>query len=138
MLRKIYFVKGGKPSGDVEFDGKNEEFDSKIEELIDLLNLREEKCEDCDCDCDYNIEEDLDYDPEEDEEDFLEEDSDFNKKILIDRHEIEEKVYEFNFFDEETGELIWSYYGDYDYNVAKNKFVEEYDHLDVTFYLADF
>lgn len=133
--KKIYFVKGGKPSFEFDGDGKNEEFDSKIEELIDLLNLREEKCEDCDCDCDYNIEEDLDYD--EDEE-LLEEDSDFNKKILIDRHEIEEKVYEFNYFDEETGELIWSFYGDYDYNVAKQKFVEEYDHLDVTFYLADF
>lgn len=134
MLKKIYFVKGGKPSFDAEFDGKNEKFDEKIEELIDLLNLNKEKCEDCDCD--YDIEEDLeDYD--EDEE-LLEEDSDFNKKILIDRHEIEEKVYEFNYFDEETGELIWSFYGDYDYNVAKNKFVEEYDHLDVTFYLADF
>ena len=43
------------------------------------------------------------------------------KDILIDRNEIEEKVYEFNFFDEETGELIWSYYGDYDYNVAKTE-----------------
>jgi len=134
MLKKIYFVKGGKPSGDVEFDGKNEEFDSKIEELIDILNLREEKCEDCDCECDYNIEEDLeDYD--EDEEDLLEEDDDFTKDILIDRNQIDDKTYEFNFFDNETEEFIWSYYGSYDYNKAKEKFVEEYDHLDVTFYL---
>lgn len=134
MLKKIYFVKGGKPSLDAEFDGKNEKFDEKIEELIDLLNLREEKCEDCDCECDYNIEEDLeDYD--EDEEDLLEEDDDFTKDILIDRNQIDDKTYEYNFFDNETEEFIWSYYGDYDYNKAKEKFVEEFDHLDVTFYL---
>ena len=119
MIKKVYFMKGNQ----VDL-GKNEEFDNKIEELIKILNLREDKCEeDCDCECDYNIEEDLDYDPEEDEEDYLEEDSDFNKDILIERNQIDEKVYEFHFFDSDTCELVWSFYGNYDFNKAKEKFV---------------
>lgn len=139
MIRRIYFGKGN-PS--FNFEGikdlleeldKKETFDENIDDVIDSLH---KKCEEKKCSC--NIEEDLDDFDEDEYEDLLEEDSDFNKDILIDRNEIEEKVYEFNFFDEETGELIWSFYGDYDYNVAKQKFVEEFDHLDVTFYLADF
>lgn len=137
MIRKIYFGKGN-PS--FNFEGikelleeldKKETYDENIDDAIDSLY---KKCEDNKCSC--KIEEDLDDFDEYEDEDLLEEDSDFTKKILIDRKEIEEKVYEFLFFDEETEEFLWSYYGDYDYNVAKQKFVEEYDHLDVTFYLA--
>lgn len=130
MIKRVYFVKGNPY---IESDSEGKDFSKKVEELF--FSLNKDKCEDCDCDCECDIEEDLeDYD----EDLLVEEDEDFNKKILIDRYEIEEKVYEFNYFDEETGELIWSYYGDYDYNVAKQKFLEEFDHLDVTFYLADF
>lgn len=125
MIKRVYFVKGN-PSIESESDGK--EFSKKVEELF--FSLNEDKCEDCDCECD--IEEDLeDYD-----EDF-EEENDFEKEILIERNLIEDKVYEFNFYDSETSELIWSYYGDYNLNVAKDIFLEEHDHLDVTFYLAE-
>ena len=137
MLKKIYFGKGN-PS--FNFEGikdlleeldKKETFDENIDEVIDSLH---KKCEENKCTC--QIEEDLEDFDEDEYEDLLEEDDDFTKKILIDRIEIEEKVYEFKFLDEETEEFIWSYYGDYDYNVAKQKFVEEFDHLDVKFYLA--
>ena len=132
MIKRVYFVKGN-PSIESESEGKD--FSKKVEELF--FSLNKDKCEDCDCECD--IEEDLeDYDEDDDFDEEFKEDNDFEKEILIERNLIEDKVYEFNYFDEETGELIWSYYGDYDYNVAKQKFLEEFDHLDVTFYRADF
>lgn len=133
MIKRVYFVKGN-PSIESDSDGK--EFSKKIKEL--LFNLNNDKCEDCDCKCD--IEEDLeDYCEDEDlEEDFdWEEEDDTKKGIVIDRSQIEEDVWEFLFFDEETSEFVWSFYGDYDYNEAKDKFLEEFDHLDVKFYLAD-
>lgn len=131
MIKKIYFVKGN-PSIESDLEGKD--FSKKVEELF--FSLNKDKCEDCDCDCD--IEEDLeDFDEEEDILEEFEEDNDFEKEILIERNLIEDKVYEFNFFDSETSELIWSYYGDYNLNVAKDIFLEEHDHLDVKFYLAE-
>ena len=114
-----------------EPSGRLEELKEKIKEI---LEKEEESCcgfcddEECDCDCDI---EDEDFDEK------FEEDNDFEKEILIERNLIEDKVYEFNFFDSETSELIWSYYGDYNLNVAKDIFLEEHDHLDVKFYLAE-
>ena len=136
MIKRIYFVKGN-PSIETEVEGK--EFSKKVEELF--FSLNKEKCEDCDCDCKYDIEEELeDYDDEEDllDEEFEEEEDSFKKNILIKRDQIQEDEYEFNFFDEETEEFIWSFYSsDFNYNEAKEAFLEEFDHLDVTFYLAE-
>lgn len=125
-----------------EPSGRLEELKEKIKEI---LEKEEESCcgfcdeEDCDCDCD--IEEDLeDYDEEEDlfDEEFEEEEDSFKKNILIKRDKIQEDEYEFNFFDEETEEFVWSFYSsDFNYNEAKEAFLEEFDHFDVTFYLAE-
>lgn len=125
MIKRIYFVKGN-PS--IESDSEGKDFSKKVEELF--FSLNKEKCEDCDCECD--IEEDLeDYDEEEEEDSF-------KKNILIKRDQIQEDEYEFNFFDEETEEFIWSFYSsDFNYNEAKEAFLEEFDHLDVKFYLAE-
>lgn len=125
--------------------GRLEELKEKIKEI---LEKEEESCcgfsddEECDCDCD--IEEDLeDYDEDEDfdedfDEEFEEEEDSFKKNILIKRDQIQEDKYEFNFFDEETEEFIWSFYSsDFNYIEAKEAFLEEFDHLDVTFYLAE-
>lgn len=116
-----------------EPSGRLEELKEKIKEI---LEKEEESCcgfcddEECDCLCKCcELDEDL-------EEDFEEED-DTKKGIVIDRSQIEDDVWEFLFFDEETSEFVWAFYGDYDYNEAKDKFLEEFDHLDVTFYLAD-
>lgn len=123
MIRKSIFI--------AEPSGRLEELKEKIKEI---LEKEEESCcgfcddEECDCDCDI---EDEDFDEK------FEEDNDFEKEILIERNLIEDKVYEFNFFDSETSELIWSYYGDYNLNVAKDIFLEEHDHLDVKFYLSE-
>lgn len=109
----------------------------KVEELF--FSLNKEKCEDCDCDCDIDEDLEEDYDEEGDllDEDFEEEDS-FKKNILIKRDQIQEDEYEFNFFDEETEEFVWSFYScDFNFNEAKEAFLEEFDHLDVTFYLAE-
>lgn len=134
MIKRVYFVKGN-PS--IESDSEGKEFNKKVEELF--FSLNEDKCEDCDCD--YDIEEDLeDYDEDEDllEDDFEEEEDSFKKNILIKRDQIQEDEYEFNFFDEETEEFIWSFYSsDFNYNESKEAFLEEFDHLDVTFYLAE-
>ena len=130
MINRVYFVKGN-PS--IESDSESKDFSKKVEELF--FSLNKEKCEDYDCDCD--IEEDLeDY---YEEEDILEEEEDsFKKNILIKRDKIQEDEYEFNFFDEETEEFVWSFYSsDFNYNEAKEAFLEEIDHLDVTFYLAE-
>ena len=129
MIRKVYFVKGN-PS--IESDSEGKDFSKKVEELF--FSLNKDKCEDCDCECD--VEEDLeDYD---EEEDLLEEEDSFKKNILIKRDQIQEDEYEFNFFDEETEEFVWSFYScDFDYNEAKEAFLEEFEHLDVTFYLAE-
>lgn len=133
MIKKIYFVKG---NHSIESDSESKDFSKKVEELF--FSLNEDKCEDCGCDCD--IEEDYD----EDEDEILEDDSEeeeedsFKKNILIKRDQIQEDEYEFNFFDEETEEFIWSFYSCYfNYNKAKEAFLEEFDHLDVTFYLAE-
>lgn len=118
-----------------EPSGRLEELKEKIKEI---LEKEEESCcgfcneedEDCDCLCKCcEIDEDLD-------EDFEERD-DTEKSIIIDRSQIEDDVWEFLFFDDETSEFVWAFYGDYDYNEAKEKFLEEFDHLDVKFYLAD-
>lgn len=122
MSLKIYF-------------NSKEVFDELLEKLREAREeelaeeLEKESEEDCDCNCECCGLEDEDFDWEED---------DFEKKIIIERNQIEEKVYEFNFFYSETSELIWSYYGSYDYNKAKEKFVEEFDHIDTTFYLSEF
>ena len=114
MIKRIYFVKGN-PS--IESDSEGKDFSKKVEELF--FSLNKEKCEDCDCNCDI-------------EEDY------FKKNILIKRDLIQEDEYEFNFFNEETEEFIWSFYSsDFNYNEAKEAFLEEHDHLDVTFYLAE-
>ena len=115
-----------------EPSGRLEELKEKIKEI---LGKKEESCcrfcdedDDEECDCKFDIEETL-----EDEE----EDS-FKKNILIKRDQIQEDEYEFNFFDEETEEFVWSFYSsDFNYNEAKEAFLEEHDHLDVTFYLAE-
>ena len=127
-----------------EPSGRLEELKEKIKEI---LEKEEESCcgfsddEECDCDCKFDIEEDLeDYDEDEDllEDDFEEEEDSFKKNILIKRDQIQEDEYEFNFFDEETEEFVWSFYScDSNYNEAKEAFIEEFDHLDVTFYLAE-
>ena len=134
MIKRVYFVKGN-PS--IESDSEGKEFSKKVEELF--FSLNKDKCEDCDCDCD--IEGDLeDYDEDEDllDEEFEEEEDSFKKNILIKRDQIQEDEYEFNFFDEETEEFVWSFYScDFNYNEAKEAFLEEFDHLDVTFYLAE-
>lgn len=124
-----------------EPSGRLEELKEKIKEI---LEKEEESCcgfsddEECECDCKFDIEEDLeDYDEEEDFDEEFEEENDFKKEILIERNLIEDKIYEYNFFDSETSELIWSYYGDYNLNEAKEAFLEEFDHLDVKFYLAE-
>lgn len=131
MIKRVYFVKGN-PS--IESDSEGKDFSKKVEELF--FSLNKDKCEDCECD----IEEDLeDYDEEEDllDEEFEEEDS-FKKNILIKRDQIQEDEYEFNFFDEETEEFVWSFYSsDFNFNEAKEAFLEEFDHLDVKFYLAE-
>lgn len=123
--------------------GRLEELKEKIKEI---LEKEEESCcgfsdyEECDCDCKFDIDEDLeDYDEEEDfDEKFEEEEDSFKKNILIKRDQIQEDEYEFNFFDEETEEFVWSFYScDFNYNEAKEAFLEEFDHLDVTFYLAE-
>lgn len=125
MIRKVYFVKGN-PS--IESDSEGKDFSKKVEELF--FSLNKEECEDCDCECD--IEEDIL------EDDFEEEEDSFKKNILIKRDQIQEDEYEFNFFDEETEEFVWSFYScDFNYNEAKEAFLEEFDHLDVTFYLAE-
>lgn len=130
MIKRVYFVKGT-PS--IESDSEGKDFSKKVEELF--FSINKDKCEDCD------IEEDLeDYDEEEDllEDDFEEEEDSFKKNILIKRDQIQEDEYEFNFFDEETEEFVWSFYSsDFNYNEAKEAFLEEFDHLDVTFYLAE-
>ena len=125
MIKRVYFVKGN-PSIESDTDGK--EFSKKVEELF--FSLNKDKCEDCDCGCECDVEEDLEgYDEEEDS---------FKKNILIKRDQIQEDEYEFNFFDEETEEFVWSFYScDFNYNEAKEAFLEEFDHLDVTFYLAE-
>ena len=135
MIKKIYFVKEN-PS--IESDSEGKDFSKKVEELF--FSLNKDKCEDCDCDCKFDIEEDLeDYDEEEDfDEEFEEEEDSFKKNILIKRDQIQEDEYEFNFFDEETEEFVWSFYScDFNFNEAKEAFLEEFDHLDVTFYLAE-
>ena len=110
-----------------------EELKEKIKEILEKEKEEEYCCGFCDdedeeCDCEFKIEEAL-----EDEE----EDS-FKKNILIKRDQIQEDEYEFNFFDEETEEFVWSFYSsDFNYNEAKEAFLEEFDHLDVTFYLAE-
>ena len=115
-----------------EPSGRLEELKEKIKEI---LEKEEESCcgffdEDCDCLCKCcELDEDL-------KEDFEEKD-DTEKAIIIDRSQIEDDVWEFLFFDDETSEFVWAFYGDYDYNEAKDKFLEEFDHLDVKFYLAD-
>ena len=114
-----------------EPSGRLEELKEKIKEI---LEKEEESCcgfcneedEDCDCLCKCC----------EIDEDFEERD-DTEKAIIIDRSQIEDDVWEFLFFDDETSEFVWAFYGDYDYNEAKEKFLEEFDHLDVKFYLAD-
>ena len=124
--------------------GRLEELKEKIKEILE--KEEEESCcgfsddEECDCDCKFDIDEDLeDYDEEEDfDEKFEEEEDSFKKNILIKRDQIQEDEYEFNFFDEETEEFIWSFYScDFNFNEAKEAFLEEFDHLDVKFYLAE-
>ena len=130
MIKRVYFVKGN-PS--IESDSEGKDFSKKVEELF--FSLNKNKCEDCDCECD--IEEDY-YEEEDLLEDDFEEEESFKKNILIKRDQIQEDEYEFNFFDEETEEFIWSFYScDFNYNEAKEAFLEEFDHLDVTFYLAE-
>lgn len=128
MIKKIYFVKGN-PS--IESDSEGKDFSKKVEELF--FSLNKDKCEDCDCEYELKKVEDYDEDLEED----FEEKDDTEKAIIIDRSHIEDDVWEFLFFDDETSEFVWAFYGDYDYNEAKEKFLEEFDHLDVKFYLAE-
>lgn len=114
-----------------EPSGRLEELKEKIKEI---LEKEEESC------CGFCDEEDEDYNCLckccEVDEDFEERD-DTEKAIIIDRSQIEDDVWEFLFFDDETSEFVWAFYGDYDYNEAKEAFLEEFDHLDVTFYLAE-
>jgi hypothetical protein len=130
MIKRVYFVKGN-PS--IESDSEGKDFSKKVEELF--FSLNKEKCEDCDCGCEYELKKVDDY--EEDLDEDFEERDDTEKAIIIDRSQIEDDVWEFLFFDDETSEFVWAFYGDYDYNEAKEKFLEEFDHLDVKFYLAD-
>lgn len=130
MIKRVYFVKGN-PS--IESDSEGKDFSKKVEELF--FSINKEKCEDCDCGCKYELKKVDDY--EEDLDEDFEEIDDTKKAIIIDRSQIEDDVWEFLFFDDETSEFVWAFYGDYDYNEAKEKFLEEFDHLDVKFYLAD-
>lgn len=127
MSLKMYFY-----SKEVFDDFLEKLREAREEELAEELEKESEEDFDCDC-CKCCDLEDEDFD-----EDFNEEEDDDTKKgIVIDRSQIEDDVWEFLFFDEETSEFVWSYYGDYDYNEAKDRFLEEFDHLDVKFYLAD-
>ena len=114
-----------------EPSGRLEELKEKIKEILEkeeesCCGFCDEEDEDCNCLCKCC----------EVDEDFEERD-DTEKAIIIDRSQIEDDVWEFLFFDDETSEFVWAFYGDYDYNEAKEKFLEEFDHLDVKFYLAD-